>query len=115
MIASSAVRFYPGGLVEAASNCSLDEYLHLHPNDLLLWKTMEWACVNGFPKISLGGAHPFLRKWGGIVVPIHRYRMDRTWLRRHDVRETVRDFGRKSLHRMPPPVEKAVRRLLGKS
>lgn len=114
IVAGNVARFYPGGLLEAASNSSLDEFLHLKPNDLLLWRVIEWACQEGLPRASLGGAHPFLRRFGGTVVPIHRYRIDRTWGRRHDLREAVLDFGRQSLHRMPAPVEKTVRLLLRK-
>src|ERR1017187_8244717 len=58
-------------------------------NDLLIWKTIQWACEQGFWKYSLGGAHPFLRKWEGTIVPIYRYRLDRTFLRRHDFREDL--------------------------
>lgn len=114
IVAGIIVRFCPGGLVEYASNCSLDEFMRLLPNDLLVWKMIEWACSNGFQQLSMGGAHRFLRKWGGNITPIHRYRLDRTLLRHHDLREAARDFGRKSIGRMPAPVEKTVRRLLGK-
>lgn len=114
IIAGIIVRFYPGGLLEFASNSSLDEFLNLRPNELLQWRAMEWACQEGFKKYSLGGAHLFLRRLGGTLVPIHRYRLDRTLLRHHDLREAARDFGRKSIGRMPAPVEKTVRRLLGK-
>lgn len=114
IVAGIIVRFFPGGLLEFASNSSLDEFLNLRPNDLLQWRAMEWACQEGFKKYSLGGAHLFLRRFGGTLVPIHRYRMDRTWLRRHDLSDAARDWGRSSIGRMPAPVEKTVRRLLGK-
>jgi Acetyltransferase (GNAT) domain len=89
LVAATGLRFYPGGLIEYANNCSLDEYMNLRPNDLLIAKTIEWACEQGFSKYSLGGAHPFLRKSGGTVVPIYRYRLDRTFLRRHDLAEGI--------------------------
>jgi hypothetical protein len=89
LVAATGLRFYPGGLIEYANNCSLDEYMNLRPNDLLMAKTIEWACEQGFSKYSLGGAHPFLRKSGGTVVPIYRYRLDRTFLRRHDLAESI--------------------------
>jgi hypothetical protein len=115
IIAGNTVRFFPGGLVEAANNASLDEFLRLRPNDLLMWRIIEWACAEGFPRFSLGAAHSFLRKFGGSVSPIHRYRLDRTWMRRHDLRETLLDFGREKLRKFPPPVENAVRKLVGKA
>jgi len=114
IVAGNLVRFFPGGLLEAAANSSLDQFLHLKPNDLLLWRAIEWGCGKGFRRFCLGGAHTFLRYCGGTVVPIHRYRIDRTWIRRHDLRENVLDVGRQALRRIPVPVEKTVRRLLGK-
>jgi len=115
IIAGTTVRFFPKGLLEYAANASLDEYLHIRPNDLLLWKTVEWGCQEGFPRYSLGGAHPFLRKSGGTVLPICRYRADRTWNRRYDLREGIMDEGRKILHKLPAPFERRIRAVLGKN
>jgi hypothetical protein len=114
VIAGTSVRFLQGGLIEYAGNSSLDEYTSLKPNDLLIWKTIEWACANGFLRYSLGGAHPFLRKTGGAIVPIYRHRLDRTWLRRMDLKEAAEDTARNILRKMPL-VNKTVRRLVGKS
>jgi hypothetical protein len=47
------------------------------------------------------------------VVPIIRYRLDRSWYRKHDVREAVRDWGRETLRKMPRSLEKKVRNWLG--
>jgi CelD/BcsL family acetyltransferase involved in cellulose biosynthesis len=101
--------------VEYSNNSSLDEFLPLKPNDRLLWNAIEWACREGFPRFSLGGAHRFLREFGGTITPVYRYRLDRTRLRRHDLRENLTDWGRAKLRQMPRPVEKAVRRLAGKA
>jgi len=114
LIAADVVRFYPGGLLEAAANFSLDEFLYLKPNDLVVWKIIEWACQQGFTRFSLGGAHSFLRYFGGTVVPIYRYRLDRTWLRRYDLREAIQAAGRRALTKTPKPVEKLVRRIFNK-
>ncbi len=113
-VAFNIVRFFPGGLVESSENSSLPEFLHMHPNELLQLRELEWACREGFPRDSLGGAHAFLRKFGGTIVPICRYRLDRTWIRRHDLREAMLDRGREALRKLPDPVEKTVRRLLGR-
>jgi hypothetical protein len=110
-IAINMFRFCPGGLFESAANCSLDEYLHLKPNDLLQWKGIEWACANGLRRHSLGGAHSFLLRFGGEVVPVVRYRKDRTLLRKHDLREMMEDTARK---RISPVMRKKVLRALGK-
>jgi hypothetical protein len=114
IIAGIVVRFFRGGLLEFASNSSLDEFIHLRPNDLLQWRAIEWACREGFKKYSLGGAHRFLRHFGGTLVPIHRYRIDRSWLRRHDLCEGAGHLAREGLRQMPPPIQKTVRRILGR-
>jgi hypothetical protein len=110
-IAINMFRFYPGGLFESAANCSYDEYLHLKPNDLLQWKGIEWACKNGLRRHSLGGAHPFLTRFGGEIVPIIRYRMDRTLLRKHDLREMVEETARKKI---VPLVRRRARKVVSK-
>jgi hypothetical protein len=115
VIAGITLRFFPGGLVEYANNSSLEEHLWMRPNDLLLWRAIEWACAEGFERFSLGGAHRFLREFGGTLTPIYRYRRDQTRWRQHDLRERIADHGRQTLRTMPKPVEKAVRRILGKA
>jgi hypothetical protein len=114
VIAGSSVRFLRGGMMVYAGNCSYDEYLRLLPNDLLLWKTIEWGCEQGFSTYSLGGAHPFLRKCGGTIVPIYRYRLDRTFLRRYERSEELGDAARLVLRNLPPAAESAIRRVLRK-
>ena len=112
VIAACGVRFYPGGLVEYANNCSRDEFLRLCPNDLLVWRMIEWACENKFPALSMGGAHPFLRKWGTTVVPVHRYRLDRTFLHRVELREEAMAQIRQLIHRLPPPLQTRLKTLV---
>jgi Acetyltransferase (GNAT) domain len=114
VIAINTFRFYSGGLFESAGNSSLDEFLHLKPNDLLQWKGIEWACSQGLRRQSLGGAHMFLTRFGGTVVPILRYRLDRTLLRQHDLQEMAADTARKTFRQLPPSVQQKVRRALGK-
>lgn len=115
IVAGDVVRFFPGGLAEASSNSSLDEFLHLKPNDLVIWTLIEWCCKQGLKHLSMGGAHPFLRHCGGTLLPIHRYRLDRTWLRRYDFKEAALDWGRDRLKHLPRPLEKTIRRVLGKT
>lgn len=114
IIAGVTLRFLPGATVEYSSNSSLDAFLNLKPNDLLLWNAIEWACREGFRRFSLGGAHRFLREFGGTVTPIYRYRLDRTFLRRHDRKESLMTWGRTKLRHMPAPLETAVRKIAGK-
>jgi hypothetical protein len=103
VIASSEIRFYEGGLVECSNNCSMDEFLRLHPNDLLIWRTIEWACAHEFKRLSFGGAHYFLKKWSKDVRSICRYRLDRTFLRLHDRCESLMDGARRVVRALPTP------------
>jgi hypothetical protein len=112
VIAINTFRFYAGGLFESAANFSLHEFLHLKPNDILQWKGIEWACSQKLRRHSLGGAHPFLTRFGGTIVPVIRYRLDRTLLRRHDLREKIEETARKALRRMPAPMQKKLRHAL---
>ena len=112
-VAVNIFRLFPGGLFESASNYSRDEFLHLKPNELLQWRGIQWACSQGLRRHSLGGAHSFLRRFGGAVVPVVRYRFDRTWLRRHDLRESVLNMSRQTAQRMPA-LGRTVRRVLGR-
>src|SRR5262249_52971083 len=89
IIAGVTLRFIPGGIIEYAANCSIKEDQKLKPNDVLHWRVIEWACKEGFTLYSLGGAHLFLRKFGGALLTTYRYRLDRTRLRRHELKEKV--------------------------
>jgi len=113
-VAINSFRFYPGGLFESSANSSLDEFIHLKPNDLLQWKGIEWACNHGLRRHSLGGSHPFLLRFGGTVIPILRYRLDRTFLHRHDLSDTVQGVGRRIVRNLPPFMEDSIRKLAGK-
>jgi Acetyltransferase (GNAT) domain len=113
-IAVNTFRFLPGGLFESSTNSSLDEFIHLKPNDLLQWRGIEWACAHGLRRHSLGGSHQFLLRFGGTVVPILRYRLDRTFMRRHDLSDKVQAAGRRIVGKLPPSVEKNIRKLAGK-
>ena len=112
VIAASGVRFLRGGLIEYAGNCSYDEFIQLRPNELLFWRTVQWACEQGFSKYSLGGAHFFLRNWGGTIVPICRYTLDRSFLRRHHLKEDITRVAGQVVNRMPQPFGPAIRRVL---
>jgi hypothetical protein len=113
VIAINIFRFFPGGLFESAANSSLDQFMYLKPNDLLQWKGIQWACAQGFRRHSLGGAHEFLLRFGGTVVPILRYRLDRTLFRRHDLKESLGATARSLLSSAPSGIGQTVRRLLG--
>jgi hypothetical protein len=113
VIAAIALRFCPGGLVEFSEHNSLDEFLHLKPNDLLQWKCIEWACSEGFRLCSLGGRHTFHKRFGGTVVPVIRYRCDRTWLHQYDLYEAAMERARQRFHKLSRPAQSVFRRILG--
>ena len=115
VIAINIFRFYPGGLFESAANSSLDQFNLIKPNDLFSWRGIQWACAQGFRRHSLGGAHEFLLRFGGTVVPILRYRVDRTLFLRHDLKESLNATGRFLLRHSPPRIDQTVRKLLGKT
>lgn len=113
VIGINIFRFFPGGLFESAANSSLDEFMHLKPNDLLQWRGIQWACAQGLRRHSLGGVHEFLLRFGGTILPILKYRLDRTFFRRHDLKERMNSTARFVLGRAPSRVEQAVRKWVG--
>jgi hypothetical protein len=114
VIATNTFRFYPGGLFESAANYSRPESMNLKPNELLQWRGIEWACHNHMQRHSLGGTHTFLRGFGKTIAPVYRYRLDRTFLRQHDLRDTVSDLGNEWRKKMPKQVKQQVRRVFAK-
>lgn len=112
IIAGTVIRLYPGAMIEYAANNSLVEYLKLKPNDLLQWRVVEWACAEGYKSYSLGGAHLFLLKMGGDIAPVYRYRLDRTWLHRHELKEALGKSGRDMFNALPGSWQTQVRRAL---
>ena len=115
IVAATIIRLYPGAMIEYAANSSLDQYIKLKPNDLLQWRIVEWACGEGYKSYSLGGAHLFLRRMGGSIVPVYRYRVDRTWLRRYERKEALGKSGRNIFNALPNSFQTLVRRALKKS
>lgn len=111
-IAATVIRLYPSAMIEYAANSSLEEYLKLKPNDLLQWRVVEWACAEGYQRYSLGGAHLFLLKMGGHIAPVYRYRVDRTWLHRHELKEALGKSGRNIFNALPGSLKTQVRRAL---
>ncbi len=115
VIAGSYYRFCKGGVIEYAANNSLSEYQKLRPNDLIGWRSIEWACSRGFSHYSMGGSHLFLRRFGGYEVATNRYQHDRTFLRTHQKKEAVRDMFVKTYLSIPVETRKKIKRLAGKT
>lgn len=109
VIAATYLRFCPGGVVEYAANNSLEESQKLRANELLGWRSIEWACENGFTHFSLGAAHPFLARFGGDLVASHRYRLDRTMLKLHVNRERILQFAVKTYLALPDGIRSRIK------
>lgn len=114
VIAGSYFRMAPKGVVEYAANNSNPEYLKLYPNDLLVWRALEWACENGYSKFSMGASHPFLRYFGGEVVSTYRYQLDRTFLKQHEKKEAVKNFVIKKYQALPDSTRKRIKKIVGR-
>ena len=115
IVAGSYYRFCPGGVVEYAANNSLPEYQHLRPNDLIGWHAIQWACASGFTHFSMGGSHLFLRRFGGEEFSAFHYRLDRTFLKRHEMKESVKKFAVKAYLSLPDSTRKKIKQTLGRS
>lgn len=112
VIAGSYFRFCRGGAVEYAANNSLTEFQKLRPNDVIVWHAIKWACQNGFSHFSMGGAHLFLRRFGGEVVRTHRYSLDRTFLRRHEKREQLNKLVKQAYRATPEPLKRKIKSIV---
>lgn len=109
IVAGTYLRFVNGGVVEYAANNSLAEFQKLRPNELLGWRAIEWACENGFKKFSLGASHPFLARYGGELFSSHRYQLDRTFLKRHEMRERATRLAVRTYLSLPESVRKRIK------
>jgi hypothetical protein len=115
VIAGSYFRFFRGGLFEYAANNSMPEYRHLRPNDLLVWRSIEWAFEQRFKLYSLGGSHLFLRRFGGFPVSGYRYQLDRTFLKKHEKKEVFRDLAIKTYQSLPVSARQTIKRIAGRT
>jgi len=115
IIAGSYFRFCPGGVVEYAANNSLPEFQNLRPNDLIGWRAIQWACAGGFTHFSMGGSHLFLRRFGGEVFTAWHYRLDRTFLKRHEVKETLKKLAVKTYLSLPDSARQKIKQGLGRA
>jgi Acetyltransferase (GNAT) domain len=115
IIAGSYYRFCPGGVVEYAANNSLPEFQRLRPNDLIGWHAIQWACAGGFTHFSMGGSHLFLRRFGGEVFSAWHYRLDRTFLKRHEVKDSLKNFAVRTYLALPDSARNRIKQTLGKA
>lgn len=114
IIAGSFFRFYKNALVEYAANNSIPEYRDLRPNDLLVWKAIEWSCENGFSHFSMGGSHLFLRRFGGNIWTSYRYQFDRTLFKKHAAKEAISGLAIKTYQSLPDSTRQKIKKVLGR-
>jgi FemAB-related protein (PEP-CTERM system-associated) len=69
-----------GSVVRYAYGASDERYLHLAPNNLLLWESIVWGCQHGYTMLDLGrtacdneGLMEFKRRWGAVKEPLVYY------------------------------------------
>lgn len=115
VIAGSYFRFFPNALMEYVANNSMPEFQHLRPNDLIVWKSIEWACEQKMESYSMGGSHLFLRRFGGEIVSSYRYQLDRTFLKQHEKKEILRDLALKTYQAIPPAARRKIKSFVGKN
>ena len=115
VIAGSSYRFCKGGVVEYSGNNSLPEFQRLRPNDLIGWRSIEWACRGKFTHYSMGGSHLFLRRFGGKLVSPYRYRLDRSFLQVHNLKENIRNVGIKTYQSLPGSLKTKIKQIAGKT
>ena len=109
IVAGVVVRFSPGGVLEYAANASRKADQSIRPNDLLHWRVIEWACAEALTTYSLGGAHLFLRRFGGTIIDTYQYAFDRTFGKRLEMRDRLMDVARRSWRRLPDPLKHRLR------
>lgn len=70
-IIAGAIYFHFGQEAIYKFGASDSTYLHLRPNDLLMWETIQWYCRNGFEQFCFGrteldneGLRKFKNGWG---------------------------------------------------
>jgi len=69
-----------GTTVRYAYGASDERYLHLAPNNLLMWTTITWGCEHGYQVLDMGrtareneGLMEFKRRWGAIEESLPYY------------------------------------------
>jgi FemAB-related protein (PEP-CTERM system-associated) len=79
-VIASMILLASGATVRYAYGASDETYLHLAPNNLLMWKAIEWGCQQGYQTLDMGrtaceneGLMEFKRRWGAIKEPLPYY------------------------------------------
>lgn len=74
------VLFAAGSTVRYAYGASDERFLHLAPNNLLMWHAITWGCSSGYQALDMGrtatdneGLMEFKRRWGATQEPLPYY------------------------------------------
>src|SRR5690242_4628090 len=66
--------------IKCAYSASDKRYLHLAPNNLLMWTAITWGCEHGYQVLDMGrtartneGLMEFKRRWGTVPEPLPYY------------------------------------------
>jgi Acetyltransferase (GNAT) domain len=92
VVAGSYFRFQKNAVIEYSENNSNPAYLHFLPNELLVWKSIEMACEQGFTHYNMGASHPFLQRFGGETLSTYRYQLDLSFFKKHEKIEALKSF-----------------------
>ncbi len=84
-VIASMVLLASGSTLRYAYGASDEGYLHLSPNNLLMWEAISWGCTHGYQRLDLGrtscdneGLMEFKRRWGATQQPLPYYYYPRT-------------------------------------
>lgn len=79
-VIASMVLFACGSTVQYAYGASDEAYLHLAPNNLLMWTAISWGCSQGYSTLDMGrtarenaGLMEFKRRWGALQEELPYY------------------------------------------
>ena len=79
-VIAAMILFASGTTVRYVYGASDEQYLHLAPNNLLMWTAITWSCNQGYRTLDLGrtardnqGLMEFKRRWGAIQEPLPYY------------------------------------------
>jgi CelD/BcsL family acetyltransferase involved in cellulose biosynthesis len=79
-VIAGMVLFAAGATVRYAYGASDEQYLHLAPNNLLMWTAMTWGGTHGYQELDMGrtasdneGLMEFKRRWGATKEPLPYY------------------------------------------
>jgi hypothetical protein len=120
-IIAGAIYLHFGNEAIYKFSASDNNYLHVQPNNIFMWETIEWYCRNGYKRLCFGrtelyneGLRAYKKGWGAEehLILYHRYDLKKT----AHVRDSPgpRGFQNKIFARMPIPILKIVGSLLYK-